>query len=658
MRRAVFASGIGFALLVHAAIARADCPNGFDPLTGKCFDRLPPPAPGPPSLEIFSSPTGAQVSRIDPSTGNAVPLGDMPAGGYRLSPGRHRLLVSLDGYADETIDVVVAARGKTRPPAVTLTAYPRLTVRAADYSTGGDVLLDGAYIGELPLLNYPVSNPGPHTVQVKRPHHQTWERAFDQIVDCPSPPPRKLKLCWRSADSFVAELKANAGRLTVGHVAPVPALPDELVGSAVQVIQAEKVVVQGLSPVSFELPAGSYEVRMRVVATDPSAPGAAPCAVREIGSKCLVRVEPDAATEVIPRFTTFWGSPRPAFATDETKLRRTQAEAAACNAGDLTETTGSQACRDKADYVADGIIRDDAFVRALGEELQGKCRDEEYSGACSGLAYLFAHRVVEDPDGKPDQRALNLYLRECIGDRSDGCLGAAWLLRKGVPLERPDKGTTWTSVLARACGPKHIAECLYAYTRDAVDPTEFTLATRIRRTEQVVEPPLRCDPACLQFYGLAGLSPGASAPYQLDVGPAADLPWKGPLGFHLAAGFRFRSLEQVDATTHAVSRASGMGVGYEGGLAIQPTERLTLRATVRGSLYAQSFSFTDFALAWGPAASIDLRFHHTLVGFGAFYEQMPVRTMTVRAFGTDHTLSASEFRWIGFVRIAYILDKL
>ncbi|HMG53548.1 MAG TPA: hypothetical protein VK601_08695, partial [Kofleriaceae bacterium] len=142
MRRAVLVSGIGFALLVHAAVARADCPNGFDPLTGKCFDRLPPPAPGPPTLEIASDPPGAEISRVDPSTGNLVPLGDMPAGGYRLGPGRHRLLVSLDRYADEMIDVVVAARGKTRPPVVKLTAYPTLSVRAADRSTGGDVLPD------------------------------------------------------------------------------------------------------------------------------------------------------------------------------------------------------------------------------------------------------------------------------------------------------------------------------------------------------------------------------------------------------------------------------------------------------------------------------------------------------------------------------------
>src|SRR5215510_150253 len=122
MYRVTVASGVGVALLVHASLVRADCKYGLDPMTGKCFERLPPPLPAPPSLEISSDPPGARVSRIDPSTGSAVPLGEMPAGGYRLSAGRHRLLLSLAGYADEPVDVTEGPYGKTTLRPVKLTA--------------------------------------------------------------------------------------------------------------------------------------------------------------------------------------------------------------------------------------------------------------------------------------------------------------------------------------------------------------------------------------------------------------------------------------------------------------------------------------------------------------------------------------------------------
>jgi hypothetical protein len=114
-----------------------------------------------------------------------------------IAEGRHRVVISADGYVTETRDLTAVA-GKMVALDVPLREKPAHIALAAP--NGARVDLDGRPMGETPLATPIETTPGMHVLSVTRNGHEAFLRELDlargeeRRVDAALPPSRQRKI--------------------------------------------------------------------------------------------------------------------------------------------------------------------------------------------------------------------------------------------------------------------------------------------------------------------------------------------------------------------------------------------------------------------------------------------------------------------------------
>nr|CBH39401.1 hypothetical secreted protein, containing PEGA domains [uncultured archaeon]CBH39888.1 hypothetical secreted protein, containing PEGA domains [uncultured archaeon] len=143
----------------------------------------PKPTPTPPpttgAISVQSSPSGATI-KLDDYIGPRTPHTFTT-----VSPGHHKLVLSLDGYYDWKTNVDVEA-GHTAYVYKTLTPIPTTgTITVFSSPPGADIYLDTKYVGR---TIYTITGvlPGPHTVKLCLEGYRDWSKTVLVTVGEPS----------------------------------------------------------------------------------------------------------------------------------------------------------------------------------------------------------------------------------------------------------------------------------------------------------------------------------------------------------------------------------------------------------------------------------------------------------------------------------------
>ena len=129
----------------------------------------PTPTPTTGAISVQSSPSGATI-KLDDYIGPHVTT---PYTFTTVSPGHHKLVLSLDGYYDWKTDVKVVV-GNTAYVYKTLTPVPTTgTITVFSSPPGADIYLDNKYVGRT-IDTITGVLPGPHTVKLCLVGYRDW----------------------------------------------------------------------------------------------------------------------------------------------------------------------------------------------------------------------------------------------------------------------------------------------------------------------------------------------------------------------------------------------------------------------------------------------------------------------------------------------------
>jgi hypothetical protein len=131
----------------------------------------PTPTPTPPTtgaISVQSSPSGATI-KLDDIIGPRTPYTFT-----KVSPGQHKLKLSLDGYYDWTTDVKVVA-GKTAPVYKTLIPIPATgAILVKSEPPGANIGVDGVAINALTPYTIPNVASGTHNLELALKGYLDW----------------------------------------------------------------------------------------------------------------------------------------------------------------------------------------------------------------------------------------------------------------------------------------------------------------------------------------------------------------------------------------------------------------------------------------------------------------------------------------------------
>ncbi len=198
----------------------------------------PPAPPTPPTLEVVSIPGGAQVYVDDSLMARTSPQGLLRIS--TLSPGDHRLRLSLDGYDDFETKVSLG-EGKTETILAKLNSHAATGLEIQTFPGRAQVYVDDAFSGvtsDQGQLRIPNLAPGSHRLRITGDGYQEDDRQVDvpagqtlrvtaslvkiQATPAPVAPapvvptPAPAPLQWR-VDSHLGGLSYVNGLLTLSN---------------------------------------------------------------------------------------------------------------------------------------------------------------------------------------------------------------------------------------------------------------------------------------------------------------------------------------------------------------------------------------------------------------------------------------------------------